>query len=205
MANWISWHEQYDTPESSLAQRLAVVRLRIAEALDRCAPGPIRAVSMCAGDGRDLLGVLETHPRAADVNGLLVELDAELAERARNAAPPRITVACRDAGESDAYADAAPADLLLCCGVFGNISDEDIRATLLAWPLLCAPGATVIWTRGAFKRDIRDDIRRWIEAAGFMEMSFDGPPRSYGVGAAKLVREPIPYRTGVRFFTFVYP
>ena len=205
MKDWISWHKQYETPDSPLAQRLAIVRQRISEALDRCPPGPIRVVSMCAGDGRDLLGVLETHPRAADVRGLLVELDASLAERAQAAAPPGIAVACRDAGESDAYAGAVPADLVLCCGVFGNISDQDIRATINAWPMLCAPGATVLWTRGAFKRDIRNDVRQWVEAAGFTELSFDGAPQFYGVGAAKMVGAPVSYRTGVRFFTFQSP
>src|SRR6185436_14614405 len=107
--HWIQWHEKYDDPDSHLPRRLAVVRARIAEALERCSPGPIRVVSMCAGDGRDLLYVLQTHPRAADVSGRLVELNPALAERARAAAhpersraatqskePPQIEIACRD-------------------------------------------------------------------------------------------------------------
>jgi hypothetical protein len=115
--HWVQWHKKYDDPESHLQRRLAVVRNRIAEALDRRPPGPIRVVSMCAGDGRDLLHVLQTHPRSADVSGRLIELNPALAERARAAAPPQIEIACRDAGESDAYEGAVPVDLLLCCGV----------------------------------------------------------------------------------------
>lgn len=202
--DWQQWHENYQRPDSSLSRRLAVVRRRISETLDQCPPGPIRVVSMCAGDGRDLLGVLETHERAGDVSGRLVELDRELAERAWRAAPPRISVSCRDAGESDAYEGAVPANLLLCCGVFGNISDEHIRATIQAWPILCASGATVVWTRGAFRSgtDLRNDVRQWVQLAGFKEIAFDGPPERYGVGVARMVCSPEPLQRGARFFTF---
>lgn len=62
MPNWIQWHTKYEDLSSSLSRRLAVVRKRIAEALDQLPQGNIRAVSMCAGDGRDLLGVLADHP-----------------------------------------------------------------------------------------------------------------------------------------------
>ena len=205
MTHWQQWHENYQSPDFSLSRRLAVVQRRIREALDQCSPGPVRVASMCAGDGRDLLGVLQNHPRAGDVSGRLVELDAVLAERARADALPGIEIACRDAGLSDAYAGAAPADLLLCCGVFGNVSDEDILNTIHAWPMLCASGATVIWTRGAFRSgpDLRNDVRQWIQLAGYEEIAFDGPPEKYGVGVARMVRNPEPYQRGVRFFTFL--
>jgi hypothetical protein len=202
--DWLEWHRQYDDPNSSLTRRLQIVQGRIAEALDRCPPGPIRVLSICAGDGRDLLGVLASHPRAADVVGRLVEWDENLAERARAAAPPGIEILRGDAGISDAYADATPADLLLSCGVFGNISDEDIRATIAGWRSLCAPNATVIWTRGVFSfGDLRDQIRQWATAAGFEELSFDGPPESFGVGVARMTDEPEPFQRGVRLFHFL--
>ena len=47
--DWHAWHNAYDDPGSSLARRLAVVRARIADTLDAAPPGPLRAVSMCAG------------------------------------------------------------------------------------------------------------------------------------------------------------
>ena len=204
LTGWQQWHENYERPDSSLTRRLAVVQRRIGEALDQCPPGPIRVVSMCAGDGRDLFGVLQNHPRAEDVSGRLVELDVVLAEQARNNAPMSIEIACRDAGLSDAYEGAVPANLLLCCGVFGNVSDEDILNTIHAWPMLCAVGATVIWTRGAFRSrpDIRNDVRQWVQRAGFEEIAFDGPPESYGVGVARMVRNPEPFQRDVYFFTF---
>ena len=38
-------------------------------------------------------------------------------------APPSVEIVCADAGGSNAYEGAVPANLLLCCGVFGNVSD----------------------------------------------------------------------------------
>ncbi len=202
--HWQQWHENYASADSSLSRRLAVVRGRIGQALEQCPLGPIRVASICAGDGRDLLGVLPNHPRANDVSGRLVELDPVLAEQARSHAPASIEIACRDAGYSDAYEGAVPANLLLCCGVFGNVSDADILTTIHAWPMLCASGATVIWTRGAFSSgpDLRDTVRQWVRDEGFEEVAYDGPPEKYGVGVARMVRSPEPFQKGVHFFTF---
>jgi len=201
--DWIQWHERYEDPNWHLAQRLSIVRKGIANAFDQSPAGPIRVASMCAGDGRDLLGVLEHHPRAQDVSGRLVELDPQLADRARASAPSSIDVLCSDAGNSDAYEGIAPVNLLLFCGVFGNITETDILNTIKYWPMLCAPEATVIWTRGAFDVDIRDQIREWVKDAGFDELAFDGPPQSYGVGVARMTRTGKPYQKGVRFFSFI--
>ena len=60
--DWRAWHEAYDDPGSQLARRLAAVQARIADALDTAPPGPLRAVSMCAGQGRDLIPVLAGPP-----------------------------------------------------------------------------------------------------------------------------------------------
>jgi hypothetical protein len=38
-------------------------------------------------------------------------------------------VICTDAGVTDVYAGAVPADLLLVCGVFGNIGDADVQSS----------------------------------------------------------------------------
>src|SRR5215475_11407524 len=119
--DWSEWHRAYDIPGSPLAQRLAVVQQAISDALTAAPPGPIRVVSMCAGEGRDLLGVLRDHPRAGDVVGRLVELDPDLAASARSNAPAGIDVLVGDAGLARSYAGAVPADLVLVCGVFGNI------------------------------------------------------------------------------------
>ena len=62
--DWHEWHRGYDQPESPLSQRLGIVQDNIRTALDAAPPGPIHVVSMCAGEARDILGVLEDHPRA---------------------------------------------------------------------------------------------------------------------------------------------
>ncbi len=51
--DWLDWHAQYDRPGSGMDDRLAEVQRCIAEMLDRAAPGPLRVVSICAGQGRD--------------------------------------------------------------------------------------------------------------------------------------------------------
>ncbi|MBO0808127.1 MAG: SAM-dependent methyltransferase, partial [Actinobacteria bacterium] len=72
--DWRAWHERYDDPGSSLALRLCAVQQQITAILDDAPPGPLRAISMCAGQGRDLLPVLARHPRGRDVTARLVEL-----------------------------------------------------------------------------------------------------------------------------------
>src|SRR6478736_1932539 len=81
--DWSKWHDAYDRADSSLGDRLTAVRAAIARRLDDAAPGPMRVISACAGDGRDLLGVLAQRPDSARVSALLVEYDAGLVSRAR--------------------------------------------------------------------------------------------------------------------------
>lgn len=80
-----------------------------------------------------------------------------------------------DAAQSDFYAGAAAADLVLLCGILGNVSDADVRATVETAPQLCAPGAKVIWTRHRRDPDLTPSIRRWFAAAGVDELDFIAP------------------------------
>jgi hypothetical protein len=201
--DWHGWHEAYDDPASSLARRLAIVQDGIRAALDRCPPGPVRAVSVCAGQGRDLLGVLADHPRAPDVRARLVELDERNVAAAREVASSRVEVVAGDAALSDAYLGGVPADVVLICGVFGNVSDSDVERTVRLAPQLCAPGATVIWTRHRRAPDLTPSVRRWFVEARFEEVSFDAPPESAAaVGVARYAGAPVALRPGERFFTF---
>ncbi|GAB3896167.1 hypothetical protein GCM10029964_077130 [Kibdelosporangium lantanae] len=90
--NWVAWHADYDDESSDLSRRLLAVQARIRTALDEQPEGPVGVLSMCAGQGRDLLGVLADHPRAADVRAVLVELDPDNVAVARAAAPAGVTV-----------------------------------------------------------------------------------------------------------------
>src|SRR2546421_1162500 len=199
--DWHEWHRAYDTPDSPLARRLAVVQQRIRDALDVAPPGPIAVISMCAGEARDLAGALAGHPRSPDVHGRLVELDPELARRARESFPARVEVLVGDAGMSTAYEDATPADLALVCGVFGNITDGDMERTVRFLPALCARGATVIWTRHRRPPDMTTEIRRWLAELEFDEVAFVAPEgTAFGIGIHRFAGTPVPFRPHVRMF-----
>ncbi len=206
-SEWVEWHERYEH-DPGLVRRLEVVQAHIRRSLDACPPGPIRVISLCAGDGRDLLGVLETHPRRADVSARLAELDPQLVERGRARAQAAslggVEFALCDAGTSSAYAGAVPADVVLVCGVFGNISDADVRRTVESLPELCAQGASVVWTRGIFEPDLTPAIRGWFADLGFSETAFIAiPGTTSAVGSQRLAASPRAYRPGVRLFTFL--
>jgi hypothetical protein len=206
MSEWVEWHKGY-APGSPLSRRLEVVQRLIREALDRCATGPIRVISLCAGDGRDLLGVLDTHPRAVDVEARLVELDPDLAERARSRAAEMsatVEVVTDDASLTSSYAGSVPADIVLACGIFGNVTDDDIHNTVMHLPSLCAPEATVIWTRGTFAPDLTPTIRGWFIEAGFVELDFVAIPKTTAaVGANRLVSRPQAFKPGLQLFAFL--
>jgi hypothetical protein len=183
-----------------------MVRGLIDQHLDATAPDPVRVVSACAGDGRDLLGVLDGRADADRVSAFLVELDPELAARARNAAdalPANVEVLEVDAAQSDVYAQAAPADLVLLCGIFGNIRDGDVRTTIDAAPQLCAPGAEVVWTRHRHDPDLTPSIRDWFADAGFEELAFVAPQgEHWSVGVHRFVGEHRPLELGRHWFSF---
>jgi hypothetical protein len=206
--DWQAWHDEYDTPGSRLADRLVLVQRAIRRALDERPAGPIRTISFCSGEARDLLGVLESHPRASDVHARLVELDPVLAARARERAASlgldHVDVVTGDASSTTAFAGAVPASLVLVCGVFGNVADDDIRVVLDALPMLCAPGGTVVWTRHRRAPDRTVLIRERLRRIGFTELSFDAPDEHVmTVGAHRYDGEPEPFVAERRLFTFV--
>jgi hypothetical protein len=193
--DWQAWHADYEQ-DSPLRRRLEIVQRHIDEALRTFQSSPLRAIAMCAGEGRDILGAIAAQSRR-DVTGLLVELDPGLAARARERAADLglegVHVEVADAGRSGVYASAAPADLVMACGVFGNISDSDVRLTIQALPELAAPGATLIWTRHTKPPDLTPSIREWLAAVAFEEVSFERVPgSSASVGVARYVGETLP-------------
>jgi hypothetical protein len=203
--DWSRWHEDYDA-DTPLARRLVAVQRRIRAFLAERPHGDLRVLSLCAGEGRDLLGVLEREPRPGRFRGRLVELDpapaAAARERTRRAGLDGIEVTVADAGTTDAYVGAAPADLVLACGV----SDEDVRRTVDALPQLCARDGVVVWTRHTGPPDLTPSIRRRFGQAGFVEVGFeriDGNERSPSVGVHRRPLEPAPLEPGVRLFRFV--
>ena len=204
--DWVDWHAAYDDPGSRLARRLAAVRARIVDLLDGAPPGPVRVVSICAGQGRDLFGSLAGHPRAADVTARLVERDPRNVAAARAVAAGAgltgVEVVEGDAAATDAYAGAVPAHLVLACGIFGNVDDRDVARTIAALPGFLAPGGAVVWTRHREEPDLVPAMCRWFAEAGFARVWLSEKQEGYGVGVHRLVGPPRPLPAGEHLFTF---
>ncbi|MFB9848800.1 hypothetical protein ACFFMR_00155, partial [Micromonospora andamanensis] len=98
------------------------------------------------------LNAVAEHHGGRTVEALLIERDPALSQRARTAAIglglPRIDVRAADAGATDTYVNIQPAHLLLACGVFGNITVNDVRRTIAMLHTLVLAEGIVIWTRG---------------------------------------------------------
>ncbi|MBA3844408.1 MAG: class I SAM-dependent methyltransferase [Actinobacteria bacterium] len=206
--DWAAWHEAYDDPSSARAARLRVVQGYVRDVLDSRLVLECRVLSLCAGTGLDLLGVLASHPAKSLVRGRLVELDSGLAATAREGAKAagleHLEVVVADAGSTDSYLGAVPADLVLACGVFGNISDGDVEATVHAMRSVCGDGGTVIWTRHRRQPDLTPAIRRWFAEAGFVEQGFTTPGLdAFAVGVQRLAEPPLAFAAGQQLFTFV--
>jgi hypothetical protein len=205
--DWHAWHKPYADPTSQLSRRLAVVQRHVGAWLEARGGDPARVLSLCAGDGRDLLGVLRDRGDQDAVDATLVELDAGLVATARATAATLTTARVRvlegDAALVDLWAESAPADLVLLCGVLGNISDADVERTLAVLPELCSVGATVVWTRSRRPADLTPAIRTWLSGHGFAEVAFEAPDDVlFSVGVHRFAGTPRPLRRGRRLFTF---
>jgi hypothetical protein len=205
--DWHAWHDGYDEPGTRLARRLAAVQDQIRVALDAAPPGPLHAVSLCAGQGRDLIGALARHPRGADVTARLVELDPRNAAAARDAAAaaglPGVEAVTADAALTEQYAGLVPAYLVLVCGMFGNMTAHDIRRTIGFCTQLCAHGGTVIWTRNRREPDQVPRICDWFAEDSFAPVWVSDPAEGWGVGAHRFTASPVPLERGARMFRFI--
>lgn len=207
--DWFEWHDLYQT-EPRLQQRIEIVREYIARALNSQPPGIIRVVSACAGDGRDLLGTLANHPRKKDVHARLVELNPQLVERGRatlNEAglATQIEFVNGDATLSSNYVGAVPANIVLVCGIFGNLADEaQLNRLLRNLQFLAKTGAFIIWTRG--HRDgiaYSDIVRKNLRETNFEEVDFRLTlTGDMGVGLHRYLGETAPLPRNEQLFVF---
>jgi hypothetical protein len=205
MTDWVAWHRDYRDPASSLSRRLRVVQDQLRRALPVNPREPVHIISLCAGRGDDVIGVLRDYPHAASVRARLVELDAlnvEAMSVSAEAAGLDLEIVQGDAAEPGFYEGVVPADVVLLCGVLGNISERDVRFTIASLPQLCRTGGTVIWTRSRRPPDLTPRVRGWFAASGFSELAFVAPGDAlFSVGAARFDGEPRPLGSR-RFFTF---
>jgi hypothetical protein len=209
--DWMAWHHHYDDPGSRASRRLRLLQERIRVVLDRAPVGPIQVIVPCAGQGRDLLGVLADHPRRDDVAATLVEMDLRNVGLARAFAQhlelSGITVVQADAGRSASYVDAVPASVIVLAGFFDYVSVEDLDLLVESLPQLCAPDATAIWVRRVVA-DVHSpaSIRARFDAAGFHPIDTGLIEDAVvHVGVERLTDTPQPFRAGERLFTFRDP
>src|SRR5262249_24364856 len=120
--DWLEWHRHYDAPNSSIALRLEVVQHDLRRALaeaPRDENGIIHLISMCAGEGRDVLPVLAEQNGGHRVKAILVEYDANISQRARTAVAKLglsdVEVKTADAGTTDTYCDLPLPQIMLVC------------------------------------------------------------------------------------------
>jgi len=206
--DWRAWHEAYAQPGSDLSRRLRLLQGELSSWLDGRPGEAITVVSVCAGQGHDLLGVLAARVDADRVRATLLEYDAGNVARAqsavRQAGLRQVEIVQADAGELSTYDGLVPADLVLLAGVFGNISDADVRRTIGALPQLCAPGGTVLWTRTRRDPDLTPAVRRWLRDEGFSEQAFLAPADVlFCVGVHRFTGVPQPLSAGGKLFQFL--
>jgi hypothetical protein len=206
--DWYEWHDLYKT-EPRLQQRLEIVREFITYSLNASPDGAIRIVSVCAGDGRDLLGTLENHPRITDVYARLVELNPQLVERGRATIESlglakQIEFINGDAAIASNYVGAIPADIVIACGVFGNLTQEELNRLLDNLSFLSKPGAFVIWTRGHSNGiPYSENVRKILRASGFEEVNFQlTATGDMGVGLHRYLGENLPQPKEQQLFVF---
>jgi hypothetical protein len=205
--DWHAWHTDYENPSSDLSRRLKVVQAEIRKVLPRAPISDWGVVSLCAGQALDIIGVLSDYPHADKVTARLVELNPHNVERIRanlDAAGLGADVVQGDAADTSLYEGATPADLVLAVGIFGNVSDADVFATIEALPQFCKPGATVLWSRGRhLQPDITRQIRLAFDDAGFVETAFHAPvDAKFQIGVNRYQGPPRALERG-HLFTFL--
>ena len=122
----------------------------------------------------------------------MIELEPRLVEAAATIARREglrgIEAICGDAGRIANYVGAIPADVVVVCGVFGNIDDADVARLIRVLPAMCAEHANVIWTRHRRLPDLTPRIRSWFAINGFVERAFVSPgTEAFAVGRHELV------------------
>lgn len=198
--DWYAWHEAYDDLLSPQTLRLAAVQDAITAFLDAAPAGPLRVLSLAAGQSRDLLPLLIRHPRGRDVRACLVERDernGEFAEgAAHSAALAGVRIVVGDGGLSDTYAGLVPADLVIASGVLDYLGEDDLARTAGLLPMLCAPDATLVWSATGPGTAVADALA----AAGFRETRRSA--HDFVVAIARLTAAPSPLRPGLRMFSW---
>lgn len=196
ISNWSTWHDEYDDPDSELAARMLEVRRQVAAVVAGCPPGPVTVVSICGGQGREVIGALADHPRRGDVRGRLVELDEHNAGVARAAAGharlDAFEVVHGDASVASSYDGLPPVDLVVISGLFGHLDDDDQQRVIAFLGRLCRPGGHLVWTFFLRDEGRADKLRRFFAEGDFDEVVFErlpGDEYSFSVALSRYAGE----------------
>jgi ubiquinone/menaquinone biosynthesis C-methylase UbiE len=151
LVHWSGWPElAYQRPH--MRERLRIVQEQLAECLDQAPRGPLQILSICAGDGRDVIGVLQSHRRQKDVEAYLVELNGQsvtegIKQMEASGLENVVNFINADATDYSTYKNLAPCDIVLLCGVLGHVPANGLAKLIHALASFCKPGGKIIWTR----------------------------------------------------------
>jgi hypothetical protein len=163
-AGWSGWPQQvYRT--AHYQQRLAAVQMHLGECIDLAPAGLVRIVSLCAGDGRDVIGTMVGHRRRGDVRACLVELNEHSVGQGIESAKAagvdgQIKFIAGDATDFASYQGYLPCDIMLVCGVWGHVPPLERERLVASLAKFGKQGSAVVWTRGVSRGMSRlDDIQ----------------------------------------------
>jgi len=208
--DWVRWHENYEA-SPSLKERLLVVREHLSRCFDLQPPGVFQVLSICAGDARDLIGLLATHSRKMDVKAYLVEDNAELAENGQRIIveagfEEQLQFVVADATISSTYLGLAPVDVVLMAGVLGNLRSEEVARLIDSLGSLCKRGGYVVWTRHRRLHDGLNQIaliRKLFSESDFEEILIeDTSDNGFTIGSHRYKGTGQVLRGGIKLFEF---
>jgi hypothetical protein len=209
--DWQQWHTRYEH-SPRLQARLALVQQHLALAIDSCTHPTVQMISICAGDGRDVIPTVRDHPRGRSCSAFLLEAHPALvAAGTRAIIAAGLTEHVRfvqvDATYSTPYLPLIPAAIVLVCGVFGNMLREQIPSFVQHLPALCQQDGTVIWTRHSHDPATDPAIHQLqsaFAAAGFRaQHEAATAPAGFLVASYRSTRTPHPLADNRKLFDFV--
>jgi 2-polyprenyl-3-methyl-5-hydroxy-6-metoxy-1,4-benzoquinol methylase len=205
---WSNWPAM-SYQRVSYRKRLQAVQDHFAASLAEAEPGPVRVVSICAGDGRDVMGVLESHARREDVNAWLVELDRKSVEagikrRDATGLSKLVTFLHADATDFATFKNILPCDIVMVCGVWGHVPPAERLSLVKALGKFCKPGGTVVWSRGVDRGRSRfTDIQALFEHNSFERVSESiTPDDKWAICTHRYMGRPVEVPTSGRIFNF---
>lgn len=210
--HWDEWHKHYD--HSSLLQaRLQIVRGQISLAFNECDPGLIQAVSICAGDGRDLIHTTSNHPRRNDVRAFLIDKNEQSIARGKLAAEQvglsqQFHFLKADARLSRSYIGIVPANIIILVGVLGHVRHKEIVRLVQNVPMLCKAGGWLIWAK---KLKIHTNhnqvlsVRNLLQRSAFKEVQYEETGLDgFAVSRAQFIGPTTPLDPARRLFEFKF-